>query len=398
MSKVYVVDDKSDTKIPFLRGMLIKSLQRSGLEFVEAYKLASDIRDDLEDTDTITKEELRERIVETLEDDYPDIVLSRYQKQEIYSETIEIESENGHTDIFSRGIFVTRLLNCGIPIPICNAITRAIHSKLIREKTKIITSNELIRLTYKVTKEKAGQTSADHYLILCDHHHSHQAMIILIGGVPGSGKSTIATELANRLSIIRTQSTDMLREVMRSLIPKRISPALHASSFSAGKIMHSNAFYKSNETDALISGFELQADMVSVACEAVLNRAISEGVPMILEGVHMRPKLFEKMSKTGAIVIPVILSVLDKKRLRNNIRGRSDKVEKRNAKRYLDHFDQIWQLQSTILSNADAADIEIVDNLNKDETIMEICKIVTETIAIHYKQTIPALREQYHVS
>ena len=84
MSKLLVVDEGKDTRIPFLRGMLIKSLQHSGLEFVDAYKLASEIREDLDDVDSITSEELRSRIVEALEENYPDVVLSRYQKEVIY--------------------------------------------------------------------------------------------------------------------------------------------------------------------------------------------------------------------------------------------------------------------------------------------------------------------------
>ena len=45
----------------------------------------------------------------------------------------------------------------------------------------------------------------------------------------GTGKSTLATELAHRLGIVRTQSTDMLREVMRTMIPAHLMPALHVS-------------------------------------------------------------------------------------------------------------------------------------------------------------------------
>ena len=398
MTKTYVVDEEKDSKIPFLRGMLIKSLQRSGLEFVEAYKLASDIRDDLDDLEVITTEELRERIIEALEEDYPDIVLSRYQKEIIYTEFIEVIGDDGHAEPFSRGVFVQRLMNCGIPIPVCNSITRAIHSKLIRDKVKKITTDALISLSYQVTREKSEQKFADEYLVWCDYYRSNKPLIILIGGAPGSGKSTVATELANRLAVIRTQSTDMLREVMRSLIPKRVSPSLHTSSFNAGKLLHRSAFYQANETDALISGFQMQSDMVSVACEAVLRRAISEGVSMILEGVHMRPKLFQKMAKSDAIVVPVVLSVLDRQRLQRNFKGRSNQVEQRTAKRYLNHFEQIWQLQSLILSDADAADIEIVDNVGRDETITEICKIVTETIASGYRGKLSELRLKYGVA
>ena len=71
MSKLIVIDEVRDTKVPFLRGMLVKSLQQAGLEFVDAYNVATDIRDELEDTDEVSTVELRKMIQEILSEDYP---------------------------------------------------------------------------------------------------------------------------------------------------------------------------------------------------------------------------------------------------------------------------------------------------------------------------------------
>lgn len=397
MSKLLVIDQEKDTEIPFLRGMLVKSLQRSGLDFVDAYNLANEIREDLEDVDAITTEELRERIIEALAENYPGKVLNHYQKATIFNETIEILMQGEHTEAFSRGIFVTRLLNSGISIDRAGQITRQIHAYLIREKTRTIPIRDLITLTYEHIMEHIDRQTADDYLVWCGFQRQNKPLLILLGGVPGSGKSTIATELANRLSIIRTQSTDMLREVMRALIPKRLSPALHSSSFSAGKAMHHPAFVKENSSDALISGFNTQSDMVAVACEAIISRAINESVSVILEGVHMRPNMFRRYNEEDAVVIPVILAVSQKKRLKRNLTGRSSAAEKRSAKRYLNHLSEIWQLQEAILSDADEADIEIIDNHDHDETINEICKVVTQTLTASYKGKLQKLRSEFSV-
>lgn len=395
MSKLQVIDKDQETRVPFLRGMLTKSLQRSGLEFVDAYNLATEIREDFDDVDSVTIEELRERIIEALAEDFPDKVLQRYQKKIVYTESIAIVQRDGQVEPFSRGVFIKRLLSCAIPIDTCSSITHSIHSLLIHEKQHEVTKRQLVALTYQTICREADQKLADRYLIWCDFHRSSVPLVILIGGVPGSGKSTVATELTNRLSIIRTQSTDMLREVMRALIPKRVSPSLHDSSFNAGKSLHSQDFYKTNKEEAMVRGYEMQSDMVSVACDAVLSRAINEQVSVILEGVHMRAGLYEKMSKSDAVVVPVMLAVLEKNRLKRNFKGRSEQVEKRAAKRYLKNFDLIWQLQTAILSEADTADIEIVDNIELDETINEICRVVTETLAARYKGRIKELRDKY---
>lgn len=395
MSKLLVIDEKAETRIPFLRGMLIKSLQRSGLDFVEAYELASDIREDIEELETITTNDLRQRIEDALAEDYPDIVLTRYQKQNPYSESITVKDEDGRSDPFSRGTFIKRLMSCGMSQDLCGLVTREIHDALVQQATESVTTRELIAMTYRTIRSQGNQRAADLYLVWCDFHRRGVPLILLIGGVPGSGKSTIATELAARLSIVRTQSTDMLREVMRALIPKRLAPVLHDSSFNAGKAQFRTAMSKTRDHDVVMAGYHMQSDMVAVACESVLSRAVNERVSLILEGVHMRPGLFKRFDKKDAVVVPVILSVLQQKRLKNNFRGRAGQAEKRVAKRYLDNFDQIWQLQTAILSEADAADIEIVDNVEIDDSATEICKVVTDTIATLYKGKIKALRQEY---
>ncbi len=59
--------------------------------------------------------------------------------------------------------------------------------------------------------------------------------MLLIGGATGTGKSSLATELAYRLGISRITSTDVVRQVMRAFFAPALMPALHYSSFEAGE-------------------------------------------------------------------------------------------------------------------------------------------------------------------
>ena len=56
---------------------------------------------------------------------------------------------------------------------------------------------------------------------------------MLIGGAPGTGKSTVATQVAHRLGITRIVSTDAVRQVMRAVIARELVPHVHTSSFDA---------------------------------------------------------------------------------------------------------------------------------------------------------------------
>ncbi len=49
MSKVLVENTEDQTQTPFLRGILTRSLQKSGLTFDQAHEIANIIRDDIDD-------------------------------------------------------------------------------------------------------------------------------------------------------------------------------------------------------------------------------------------------------------------------------------------------------------------------------------------------------------
>ncbi|GIS90866.1 MAG: hypothetical protein CM1200mP20_09070 [Pseudomonadota bacterium] len=59
----------------------------------------------------------------------------------------------------------------------------------------------------------------------------------MVGGTAGVGKSTVSAEISTRLNITRSQSTDMLREVMRTMVATQLMPELHESSFEAWRAL-----------------------------------------------------------------------------------------------------------------------------------------------------------------
>ena len=81
--------------------------------------------------------------------------------------------------------------------------------------------------------EIAGDRYAKNYLRWREVESLDVPLVILIGGATGVGKSTIATQLAARMGIVRVVATDAIREVMRSMFSPELMPTLHMSSFEA---------------------------------------------------------------------------------------------------------------------------------------------------------------------
>ena len=79
MAKTLITDAENKNRIPFLRGILTRSLSEAGLSFDAAYALASDIRHELEGVGEITAIDLRKMVVKKLSQLANDkIILKRF--------------------------------------------------------------------------------------------------------------------------------------------------------------------------------------------------------------------------------------------------------------------------------------------------------------------------------
>jgi 2-phosphoglycerate kinase len=377
MAKFVVVDSETNTDVPFLRGILIRSLQEAGLAFDEAHEIASKIRDDLSEAGSVSTRKLRAIVLKRLRNTPHHSVAQRYQAGRAGAFQVVVEYQNGQRVPFSRGYHQRRLEACGISSDEANALTQSLYKQLLDEDTASIRSHELDGLTYACLQHDIGPAVAHRYLVWTDFVHSGRPLVLLIGGTAGCGKSTTATNIASRLEIVRTQSTDMLREVMRMMTPRRLLPGLHTSSFEGWKALPGVDPELRCSDAQLADGFHAQAELLSVACEGVVQRALRERVSLILEGVHICPSILEKIGGTvsdNALVVPVMLAVLDRDELKKRIRGRGGMAPQRRAERYLQSFNDIWRLQSVLLDEADAALVPILENNDKDKVFREIMR------------------------
>ena len=375
--KLHIVNEQEGTQVPFLRGILTRSLQKAGLSFKDAYGIASDIRGELADAGGIKTSTLRTRVAAYLKENGFQQYLDSYLKQRPDRPLLKVVTRDGSEAPFSKAQLADSLEICALPREQIYEMAASIESELISRGAGKVESLELTRMILEVLERMAGKSVADAYSRWDDFSHQGRPLILLIGGTTGSGKSSICSELAHRLDIVRTQSTDMLREVMRLLVPERLLPTLHASSFEAYQQLE-RAEESEHATKEMIDGFLTQASHVSVGIEGVLKRAENEQVSLILEGVHIHPALMDRIAgQTDALVVPILLAVLKPKRLKKRLVGRGQRISSRRSKRYLKSFKKIWSLQSYLLSEADHYNTPIIPNEDEEAAVRAIMQTVS---------------------
>ncbi len=374
MAKLHVVDPTDNTRVPFLRGILTRSLQDAGLPFAEAYEVASQIREELTTEAEITSQDLRARVAVALES-YGSDVVQRYVRIPEPG-PILVRDTNGETAPYSRGRHRLSLMRCGLTRDQVNSVAEQIYDGLVDRTVTEIETSELRGITAKRLKEDVGNKAVRNYALWGALKASNRPLLVLIGGAPGCGKSTLGTQIANVLDIVWVQSTDMLREVMRMMLPNRLLPPLHESSFTAWRNLAVDP--SADKNARMTAGYLAQKELVEVACDAVVQYMLRQRFSMVLEGVHLHPTLLGRIpAETDAIVVPLVLSVLKRRDLQRRIRN----LPSGRSSRYLEHFDEIWWTQSFLLSEADRAGIPIVPNVDKEKTVQQIMLAVLSVLS-----------------
>ena len=380
--KAFVINTQDNTRVPFLRGILIRNLMAAGLPFEEAYELANEVREQLAETEEISVTELDKMVSALLDSRYDQAIRAQYRAHLAAPARIKVINRGGAESAFSRSHLQRYLQSSAVRQDDAEQITTKIYNQLLTAGINSISTCQLGYLTYLCLQQELGKSAARQYLVWSEFQLSDRPLVLLIGGAVGSGKSSIATEIGHRLDIVRMQSTDMLREVMRSMIPKKLLPVLHCSSFDAWKTLPIQD-KRDHDRDLLVAeGYRAQADLLALACESVMHRAIRESTPLILEGVHAHPTLVQCVpAESDAIVVHVTLAVMKEQELKARLLGRSASEPQRRAKRYLRKFDSIWRLQTFVLSEAERCDTPIIPNDDKEAAIFQLISTINQELS-----------------
>ena len=381
--KLFVIDSATGQEVPFLRGVLVQSLAAVGLSFADAYKVSQSVRGLLDASDdTWDTARLRKQVADELEQGFDADVRRAYEIGKEQDLQIQV-AKRGRDEQFSVGVLSRHLEGCGIRHAEAREGARLVQEALRDRGGASIDLSGLRRVIFDTLKVTCCAGAADRFLSRCRFNDSGEPLILLIGGPTGAGKSTVAARVAYLLDIVRTQSTDMMREIIRCYLVPHVAPTLGYSSFDAWQgLPEIEHMPRQIMTDnPVVSGFLAQFGTVKVALEATIQRAVKESNDLIVDGVHVLPTLLDLSSvRDKAVVVPLVLAVTTLGRLDAQLKRRSREEPDRDSKRHRESLEGIWDLQGFMVDQAENAGIAVIGNWDLDETVEQVIDEVMRQI------------------
>ena len=273
---------------------------------------------------------------------------------------------------FSKGLTARALMATGVSALRAYELAQRLEADLAEHGEQTIDFERLEELAREVLGENEGAQAARRLRRYQELRQLEVPIILLIGGTTGTGKSTVATEVAYRLGITRVTSTDFIRQTMRAFFSVEFMPSIHYSSFEAGQAVREP---DAETGDPVLSGFLDQTRNVLVGVQAALDRVLQEGWSMVLEGVHLVPGMLPPIE--GALVVQCVLEIEDEETHESHFWVR-DAVSQglRPVRHYIDALGDIRFIQDYIVERARRSGVPVVENSNIDLTIATVMELV----------------------
>jgi 2-phosphoglycerate kinase len=277
---------------------------------------------------------------------------------------------------YSKGLMAKALMGTGLTPERAYELARLIEAELVREHEELTASEEHV---YDVAADVLAEHEDEQAVRRLRRFQALQEvdlpLIVLVGGATGTGKSTITTEVAHRLGITRVTSTDFVRQTMRAFFSEAFMPTIHHSSFEAGLAY---AGTEGDRGEANIRGFLEQTRNVLVGMRAVIDRALTEGHSVALEGVHVVPGLVPAALE-GAIVCQCVIAISDEEEHARHFYVRdADSEGIRPVEKYLQALPDIRRIQDYVVDRAEEAGVPVIENADRETAVDAVIRLVLD--------------------
>lgn len=285
---------------------------------------------------------------------------------------IDLFSLGGEGELpYSKGLLARALIATGLSAVRAYELALRVEDDLAARGESALDLERLEQLAQEVLGEAEGPEAVRRLRRWRELQQLDVPIVLLIGGGTGTGKSRVATEVAYRLGITRVTSTDFIRQTMRAFFGEQFMPAIHHSSFEAGRAMAAGE----EGGDPVLAGFLDQTRNVLVGVRAVIERVLQERWSMVLEGVHLVPGMLPPVE--GALAVHCVLEIESELDHAAHFWVRDVASEGlRPVQRYLEALHDIRSIQSYIVERARRFGVPVIENSNIDRTIARVMELV----------------------
>ncbi|MEZ4332859.1 MAG: 2-phosphoglycerate kinase [Myxococcota bacterium] len=305
------------------------------------------------------------------------------ESPEVAEDRIDVVGRDGRWP-FNQGRLLQSLYPTGLEPDQVLDVAVLIEWTLRHRGTREVTRDELRALVHGVLARDYGAEYARRYRVWrVFQNEDAKPLILLLGGTSGVGKSSLAIEVARRLSIARVLSTDAIRDVMRVMISEELVPTLHVSSFEAHQRLVTAV---APGLDPIVEGFLDQSRTVAVGVRAVIERAIVEGMNTVIDGVSLVPGLYDVGGwQERAHVVLMLAADEDPDSLRAHILTRAHGRGARTSERYLRSFAEIVRIQDALLERARTVGVEVIDVKDLEDAVRHVVSHVVSGLAASHE-------------
>ncbi|GER35075.1 P-loop containing nucleoside triphosphatehydrolases superfamily protein [Striga asiatica] len=205
-----------------------------------------------------------------------------------------------HYYVLSRFLLSRMLTVTKIPNHVAIKIALELKKLLIDNSLLDVSQSDLEANLFKLMERRGyGEEYINRYKMMTRFHHQRVPLVILVCGTACVGKSTIATQLAQRLNLPNVLQTDMVYELLRTATELLTCLLLRNSAPLTSSPVWARDFSSSEE---LITEFCRECRIVRKGLAGDLKKAMKDGKPIIIEdklmefasasGIHLDPSIY----------------------------------------------------------------------------------------------------------
>ncbi|XP_010258912.1 PREDICTED: uncharacterized protein LOC104598508 [Nelumbo nucifera] len=185
-----------------------------------------------------------------------------------------------HYYVLSRFLLSRMLTVTKIPNHVAIKIALELKKLLIDNSLLDVSQSDLEANLFKLMERRGyGEEYINRYKMMTRFHHQRVPLVILVCGTACVGKSTIATQLAQRLNLPNVLQTDMVYELLRTSTDAPLaSTPVWARDFGS--------------SEEFITEFCRECRIVRKGLAGDLKKAMKDGKPIIIEGIHLDPSIY----------------------------------------------------------------------------------------------------------